>query len=236
MSNFRSNVYLNISLSLSSYGSLYFAVLEQYGLQNYKLGKCCVWPLSHIYWLIESIEILRICIVKISFGLFSQGSCSLYILSYAAEHPNFLEHYHTRIHGFKTPHDFKKFWTFPSLSIRNNFLKKFTWKNSWSDMAHTAEISHSEGLLLCYAAWEAEASPLHSCARSLLCRYCGVQCRQWQSLVWDISRSVLCTRQSVSVLHWFHSESTLSLEKYCAEISLKGLIPGYTEMDQSQPG
>jgi len=43
--------------------------------------------------------------------LFSQGSCSLYILSHAAEHPNLLKHYHTQKHEFKTPHELKKFWT-----------------------------------------------------------------------------------------------------------------------------
>lgn len=82
--------------------------------------------------------------MKISFLLFSQGSCSLCILSYTAEHPNFLEHYHTQIHGFKTPRDFKKFWTFSSLLIRNNFLKKSTWQSSWSDKVHSAGISPSE--------------------------------------------------------------------------------------------
>lgn len=182
------------------------------------------------------IEILIIFIVKISFLLFSQGNCSLCILSYKAEHPNLLEHYHTQMHGFKTSHDFKQIWTFPSLLKRNNFLKKSTWQSLWSGPAHSAEISLSEGLLLCFAAWEAAAGALGSCARSLLCRRCAVQCRQWQSLGWDISHSALGTGQSGSVSRWCHSGSTLSLEKYCAEIQIKGLIPGWTEMGQSQPG
>lgn len=97
-------------------------------------------------------------------------------------------------------------------------------------------ISPSEGFLLCCAAWGAAAGSLGSCARSPLCRRCAGQCRQWQSLGWDISHSGPCSGHSGSALHWCHSGPTLLLGKCCAGIELKALIPGCTEPDQSQPG
>lgn len=112
-SKFRTNIYLifkHASLSLKLW-FIVFCCFRTVRIAEVQVRKVLGF---HIYCLTEIIEILRRFIVNISLFLFSQGSCSLCILSYTDEHPDFLEHYHTQIHGFKTPRDFKKFWAFPS--------------------------------------------------------------------------------------------------------------------------
>lgn len=108
-SKFRSNIYLNIPLYLKLWFTVFccFRTVRIAELQvrkvlcltlkSYSLTDWNYWNIKYIYC--EDLH-----------SLFSQGSCSLCSLSYAAEHPNFLEHSHTQIDGFKTPHDSKKFW------------------------------------------------------------------------------------------------------------------------------
>lgn len=77
----------------------------------------------------------------------------IYILSYAANHPSLLKHYHTQKQEFKSPHEFNKFLTevlSPQLQETTS-ARTLHEKTPGVSISHTTDISHLVGLLLCYA-------------------------------------------------------------------------------------
>lgn len=98
------------------------------------------------------LEINIYCQDLISF-VFTRKLFFIYILSYAANHPGLLKHYHTQKHEYKTPHEFNKFWTnvlSPQLQ-ETTFSRTLHEKTPGASTSYTTNISHLVGLPLCYA-------------------------------------------------------------------------------------